>query len=138
MYAHTDLGGNLPASVINKLCKKPAYRVLRKIQDMIATDTLVKRGEAGEGGANPAVAAASAVEGAGGVSRTVGGGSGRLSRHDSEDVLGSLLAEGMPDRDAAANLEHVPEGEMEGVASGTETEPSGSRRRASASSGGGG
>lgn len=31
MYAHTDLGGNLPASVINKLCKKPAYRVLRKV-----------------------------------------------------------------------------------------------------------
>lgn len=31
LYAHTDLGGNLPASVINKLCKKPAYRVLRKV-----------------------------------------------------------------------------------------------------------
>ena len=31
MYAHTDLGGYLPASVINKLCKKPAYRVLRKV-----------------------------------------------------------------------------------------------------------
>lgn len=32
MYAHTDLGGNLPASVINKLCKKPAYRALRKVR----------------------------------------------------------------------------------------------------------
>lgn len=32
MYAHTDLGGVLPASVINKLCKKPAYRVLRKVR----------------------------------------------------------------------------------------------------------
>ena len=35
-----------------------------------------------------------------------------MSRHDSEDVLGSLLAEGMPDRAAAANLENVPEGEV--------------------------
>lgn len=32
MYAHTDLGGVLPASVINKLCKKPAYRVMRKVR----------------------------------------------------------------------------------------------------------
>lgn len=37
-----------------------------------------------------------------------------MSRHDSEDVLGSLLAEGMPDRAAAANLENVPEGEVGG------------------------
>lgn len=41
MYAHTDLGGALPATVINRLCKKPAYRILRKIQKMIMTNTLL-------------------------------------------------------------------------------------------------
>ncbi|CAM9416584.1 unnamed protein product, partial [Scytosiphon promiscuus] len=115
MYAHTDLGGVLPASVINKLCKKPAYRVMRKIQEMIATDTLVKRGDDGSS------------TGAGGSWPLASRGASRMSRHDSEDVLGSLLVEGMPDRAAAENLENVPEGEME-VASGAETERMGRRR----------
>lgn len=64
---------------------------------MVATGTLVKRGDDGSstggGGAWPL-------------------GARQMSRHDSEDLLGSLLAEGMPDRAAAANLENVPEGEV--------------------------
>ena len=77
---------------------------------MIATDTLVRRG--GDEGS---------VTGGGGGGE--GGGQGReggaqhlaprkLSRHDSEDLLGSLVAEGMPDLAAAANLENMPEGEV--------------------------
>lgn len=73
---------------------------------MIATDTLVKRGEAGEG--DGAVLSG----GAGWPLPVVGGGATRMRRTDSEDVLGSLVAEGMPDRDDAANLEDVPEGEV--------------------------
>ncbi len=45
MYAHTDLGGNLPASIINRLSKKPAHRVLRKIQKMVVNKTLVSKPE---------------------------------------------------------------------------------------------
>lgn len=81
---------------------------------MIATDTLVKHGEMGEGGPAAAVAAASSAGSGGGgeVGQRPTIGPNRMSRTDSEDVLGSLLAEGMPDRDAAANLEDVPEGEV--------------------------
>ncbi len=43
MYAHTDLGGNIPDSILNRLSKKPAYRVLRKIQKMVANRTLVTK-----------------------------------------------------------------------------------------------
>ncbi len=43
IYANTDLGGNLPATIINRLSKKPAYRVLRKIQKMVADRTLVSK-----------------------------------------------------------------------------------------------
>ncbi len=43
MYAHTDLGGNLPATIVNRLSNKPAYRVLRKIQKMVANRTLVSK-----------------------------------------------------------------------------------------------
>lgn len=73
-----------------------------QIQDMIATDTLVKRGDAGEGSS----------PGGGGSAWPPSRPRANLSRHDSDDVLGSLLAEGMPDREAAANLEDVPEGEV--------------------------
>lgn len=41
MYTHSDLGGGIPSSIVNRLCRKPAYRVLRKIQKMAAADTLV-------------------------------------------------------------------------------------------------
>lgn len=75
-----------------------------QIQDMIATGTLVKRGgdDGGRGG---------------GAWPLAGRPSSGMSRHDSEDVLGSLLVEGMPDRAAAANLENVPEGEVMSLAS---------------------
>ncbi len=43
IYAHTDLGGNLPATIVNRLSKKPAYRVLRKIQKMVVGRTLVSK-----------------------------------------------------------------------------------------------
>lgn len=68
---------------------------------MVATDNLVKRGDDGSS------------TGGGGV-WPLGGArpASTMSRIDSEDVLGSLLAEGMPDRAAAANLENVPEGEV--------------------------
>jgi len=36
MFSHTDLGGNLPATIVNRICMKPAYRVLRKIQKFAA------------------------------------------------------------------------------------------------------
>ncbi|KAG5175365.1 hypothetical protein JKP88DRAFT_172390 [Tribonema minus] len=36
MYSHADLGGALPPSIVNRLCMKPAYRVLRKIQKLAA------------------------------------------------------------------------------------------------------
>lgn len=87
-----------------------AGRRNRQIQDMIATDTLVKRGEAGEG----------AVGTASGWPRPASSHpqASRMRRSDSEDVLGSLLVEGMPDRDAAANLEDVPEGEVSRVMAG--------------------
>ncbi len=78
---------------------------------MIATDTLVKRGDDG-----------SVIGGRGGGAWPLAGRpNSSMSRHDSEDVLGSLLVEGMPDRAAAANLENVPEGEVSllaGVARG--------------------
>lgn len=82
---------------------------MEQIQDMIATDTLVKRGDGGEG---PAAAAAAAEGGGGRPPGWPRPASSRMARNDSEDVLESLLAEGMPDRDAAANLEDVPEGEV--------------------------
>lgn len=69
---------------------------------MIATGTLVKRG--GDDG--------SSTGGGSGAWPLASRPSSNMSRHDSEDVLGSLLAEGMPDRAAAANLENVPEGEV--------------------------
>lgn len=57
MYAHTDLGGNLPASVINKLCKKPAYRVLRKVTCGAAGFLGLCSGGSGGGGYIPLYAA---------------------------------------------------------------------------------
>ena len=66
---------------------------------MIDTRTLVKLGESGEG--HP-------VGGRVPTRRSKTG----MSRHDSDDLLGSLVAEGMPDHEAAANLEDVPEGEV--------------------------
>lgn len=74
-----------------------------QIQELIATGSLVKRG--GDEGS-------STGGGAGGWPLGSSRPSSNMSRHDSEDVLGSLLAEGMPDRAAAANLENVPEGEV--------------------------
>lgn len=64
---------------------------------MIATDRLVKRaGDATEGSST----------------RWPHRLPSNMSRHDSEDMLGSLVAEGMPDREATSNLEDVPEGEV--------------------------
>lgn len=59
---------------------------------MIETGTLVKRGDAGDGNT-------------GGRVPGDGGNRSNMSRHDSEDLLGSLVAEGMPDLEAASNLE---------------------------------
>lgn len=75
-----------------------------QVQDMIATDTLVKRAEAGD--------AASVGGGCWPRSPTDGCQRPRMRRSDSEEVLGSLVVEGMPDRDAAANLEDVPGAEV--------------------------
>ena len=70
---------------------------------MIATDTLIKRGDAGDG---------SNGGGGTGAAWPLGKPPSNMSRQDSEDVLGSLLVEGMPDREAAANLEDVAEGDV--------------------------
>ncbi|CAM9472086.1 unnamed protein product, partial [Chrysoparadoxa australica] len=91
MYSHTDLGGALPATIINRLCKKPAYRVLRKIQKMVKADTLM--------GDGAAVVDSPMVDGRHGMrrnsSRTFG--SRSMLRNNSEDVLQHLIDQGVPD-----------------------------------------
>ena len=76
---------------------------------MIATDTLIKSGDAADGSSG---GGGTGGGGGGGVAWALGKPPSGMSRQDSEDVLGSLLAEGMPDREAAANLEDVAEGEV--------------------------
>jgi START domain len=88
LYTHTDLGGALPASIINRLCKKPAYRVLRQVQKMAAAGTLVSSSHGGNGSSNSGSAAKS---GSGGLFVPAGL---CMDRTNSEDVLQSLIDDG--------------------------------------------